>query len=83
MGPETTGAVVRDSVSEPSIELRGATKNFGAVRGLRRIDIRLTQGEVVGLVGDNAADKSTLAKALLPRTRRKVFANLHAALGPY
>jgi simple sugar transport system ATP-binding protein len=60
----TAGSAVKPSGSEPSLELRSATKNFGAVRALKGIDIRLTQGEVVGLVGDNGAGKSTLAKIL-------------------
>ena len=63
-GRQGAGTAVEPSSSEPSIELRAAAKNFGAVRALRRIDIRLGQGEVVGLVGDNGAGKSTLAKIL-------------------
>ncbi len=60
----TAGSAVKPSGSEASLELRSATKNFGAVRALKGIDIRLIPGEVVGLVGDNGAGKSTLAKIL-------------------
>jgi ABC-type sugar transport system ATPase subunit len=44
--------------------MRGVTKAFGAVRALRGADLTLGRGEVLGLVGDNAAGKSTLMKVL-------------------
>jgi D-xylose transport system ATP-binding protein len=46
------------------LELRGATKRYGAVEALRDVDLAVQQGEVVALVGDNGAGKSTLVKAL-------------------
>ncbi|MBO0752684.1 MAG: sugar ABC transporter ATP-binding protein, partial [Bradyrhizobiaceae bacterium] len=48
----------------PIIEMRGIDKAFGAVQALRRVDLRLMPGEVLGLVGDNSAGKSTLMKIL-------------------
>ncbi len=39
-------------------------KNFGAVHALRGVDLTLFHNEVLGLVGDNAAGKSTLMKVL-------------------
>jgi ABC-type sugar transport system ATPase subunit len=48
----------------PIVELRGIKKNFGAVQALRGVDLALQQNEVLGLVGDNAAGKSTLMKVL-------------------
>jgi simple sugar transport system ATP-binding protein len=44
--------------------MRGVGKTFGAVRALRRVDFEVGHGEIVGLVGDNAAGKSTLMKVL-------------------
>jgi ABC-type sugar transport system ATPase subunit len=44
--------------------MRGIVKTFGAVRALRRVDLDVGHGEIVGLVGDNAAGKSTLMKVL-------------------
>jgi simple sugar transport system ATP-binding protein len=44
--------------------MRGISKAFGAVQALRRVDLEVWPGEVVGLVGDNAAGKSTLMKIL-------------------
>ncbi|MDA8289000.1 MAG: ATP-binding cassette domain-containing protein [Actinomycetota bacterium] len=42
----------------------GITKRFGAVVALRGIDMELHRGEVLGLVGDNGAGKSTFVKIL-------------------
>jgi simple sugar transport system ATP-binding protein len=48
----------------PIVEMRGIDKAFGAVEALRRVNLRLMPGEVLGLVGDNSAGKSTLMKIL-------------------
>src|SRR5260221_988648 len=42
----------------------GISKAFGPVRALADVDLRLFPGEVLGLVGDNSAGKSTLMKIL-------------------
>ncbi len=48
----------------PVVEMKGIKKNFGAVQALRGVDLVLHHNEVLGLVGDNAAGKSTLMKVL-------------------
>lgn len=48
----------------PIVEMRGIKKSFGAVQALRGVDLTLHHNEVLGLVGDNAAGKSTLMKVL-------------------
>ena len=48
----------------PLVEMRGIRKSFGAVQALRGVDLSLHHNEVLGLVGDNAAGKSTLMKIL-------------------
>lgn len=50
--------------SAPVVEMRNIKKNFGAVQALRGIDFVLHHNEVLGLLGDNAAGKSTLMKVL-------------------
>ncbi|MGZ6316026.1 MAG: ATP-binding cassette domain-containing protein [Anaerolineales bacterium] len=48
----------------PVVEMRNIQKSFAAVRALRGVDLVLHHNEVLGLVGDNAAGKSTLMKVL-------------------
>jgi simple sugar transport system ATP-binding protein len=48
----------------PIVEMRGIVKSFGAVKALGGVDLLLFPGEILGLVGDNSAGKSTLMKIL-------------------
>jgi ABC-type sugar transport system ATPase subunit len=56
----------RKSMEEaiPIVEMRNIKKNFGGVQALQGVDLVLHHNEVLGLVGDNAAGKSTLMKIL-------------------
>lgn len=51
-------------VATPRISLRGIAKTFGSVEALRGVDLDIGPGECVGLIGDNAAGKSTLTKII-------------------
>ena len=51
-------------MSEPILEVRDARKQFGAVTALDGISFSLARGEVLALLGDNGAGKSTMIKAL-------------------
>lgn len=48
----------------PVVALTDIWKSFGAVRALRGVHLDVMPGETHGLVGDNAAGKSTLMKVL-------------------
>ena len=48
----------------PAVEMRAINKSFGAIRALIDVDLELYPGEILGLVGDNSAGKSTLMKIL-------------------
>ena len=50
--------------TEPLLELRGVSKNFGSVQALTEVDFEVRAGEVMALVGDNGAGKSTLIKCV-------------------
>lgn len=61
----------------PLLQLEKVSKRFGAVQALTEVDFEVHAGEVVALVGDNGAGKSTMAKTmagtLLPDDGRIVF----------
>jgi len=48
----------------PIIELRNIVKRFGSVEALTGVSMKVSKGEVMGLLGDNGAGKSTLVKTL-------------------
>lgn len=48
----------------PVLALRGVSKRFGAVQALTDVDLDVSAGQVVALVGDNGAGKSTLVKTI-------------------
>jgi rhamnose transport system ATP-binding protein len=65
--------VVEGVVSEAAaalVELRDASKSYGAVRALRDGNLALRPREVRALVGENGAGKSTLVKVLGGVVRR-------------
>jgi ABC-type sugar transport system ATPase subunit len=49
---------------QPLVELVDIWKSFGAVQSLRGVSMDIMPGETFGLLGDNAAGKSTLMKVL-------------------
>mgnify|MGYP001828207421 CR=1 FL=1 len=46
------------------LELNNITKSFGAIHALQGVDLSISPGEAVGLMGDNGAGKSTLMKII-------------------
>src|SRR5258708_35835113 len=51
-------------MNPPIIECRGLHKWYSGVHALKGVNLRVAEGESVGLVGDNGAGKSTLIKIL-------------------
>ncbi|WP_308310947.1 ATP-binding cassette domain-containing protein [Streptomyces sp. GbtcB6] len=49
---------------QPLLALHGVSKRFAAVQALVDVDLEIRAGEVVALVGGNAAGKSTLVKVI-------------------
>ncbi len=62
----------------PLVVLAGAGRSFGAVRALSSVNLTISPGEVLGLVGHNGAGKSTLVNlvtgALAPSEGRVTVA---------
>jgi simple sugar transport system ATP-binding protein len=56
--------VTPHAAGRPVLELTGIGKEFGAIRALHGVDMRIFPGEAVGLMGDNGAGKSTLVKII-------------------
>ena len=40
----------------------GLSKDYGQIRALDRIDLRLEEGKIIGLLGPNGSGKTTLIK---------------------
>jgi simple sugar transport system ATP-binding protein len=48
----------------PTLEVQGVSKRFGAVQAVQNVSFAIRPGEVVGLVGDNGAGKSTIVNLI-------------------
>ena len=49
---------------EPMLSVKNLVKRFGGLTAVNQVSLDVWPGEVVGLVGDNAAGKSTLIKCV-------------------
>src|SRR5215207_9828755 len=50
--------------SEPLLTARGLVKRYGRVTALNNADFDLYPGEILAVIGDNGAGKSSLIKAI-------------------
>jgi ABC-2 type transport system ATP-binding protein len=53
-----------NTVNEHVVEVEDLTKDFGPLRALDRLTLRIPRGTIYGLVGPNGSGKSTLIKIL-------------------
>src|SRR4051794_30406388 len=77
-GPLTQSLSEQSAIkATATLEADGIAKRFGAVEVLKEVNLSLYKGEVLGLVGDNGAGKSTFIKVLTgfhpPDSGRLVF----------
>ena len=45
------------------LEVDELTKRFGGVVAVSRVSLKITQGEIVGILGPNGSGKTTLAQS--------------------
>jgi fructose transport system ATP-binding protein len=57
-------ARAEDQAAQPVLEARGLVKRYGHVTALAGCDFELLPGEILAVIGDNGAGKSSLIKAL-------------------
>jgi fructose transport system ATP-binding protein len=55
---------VTTTVRQPVLQARGLVKRYGPVTALAAGDLELYPGEILGIIGDNGAGKTSLIKAL-------------------
>ena len=62
-------------MSDVMLELKGVSSGYGAIEALRGIDMSVTRGEIVTLIGANGAGKSTTLRnitGLVPATAGEI-----------
>jgi fructose transport system ATP-binding protein len=64
VGMSTTSISPDNGVRRPLIEARGLVKRYGRVTALDHADFDLYPGEILAVIGDNGAGKSSLIRAL-------------------
>ena len=67
MDPKGVGMTLELATSqstEPLLQARGLVKRYGRVTALDHADFDLYPGEILAVIGDNGAGKSSLIRAL-------------------
>ncbi len=67
---------VSSEVSDPLLDVRGASVRFGGINALTDVEMQVFAGEVVGLLGPNGAGKTTLfnvISGLQPPTAGRIW----------
>ncbi len=62
--PDTRGTDSSRSNGSVALEVRSLSKSFGAVRAAREVSFEIRRGEVLGLLGDNGAGKTTVVNCV-------------------
>jgi len=54
----------REGAAAPIISIRGLTHHYEGVAALKGVDLEITSGEIVAIIGENGSGKTTLIKHL-------------------
>lgn len=65
MSTGTTAQPAEERGSTPAVEVVGLEKHFGSLSVLRGIDLAISPGEVVAIIGASGSGKSTLLRSLI------------------
>jgi simple sugar transport system ATP-binding protein len=68
--------VVKENVTPYALQMVNIDKYFGAVCALKNVNFEVGSNEIIGLIGDNGAGKSTIVKILtgvFPPTRGELY----------
>jgi len=55
----------KEEIKMELIEVRNLTKKYGSLKALDKVDIKIPEGRIIGLLGKNGAGKSTLMRCIL------------------
>lgn len=61
---------------DAQLQIRALSKSYGTITALESLDLDIRQGEVIGLIGDNGAGKSTFIK-ILSGVHRATSGSIH------
>src|SRR5258708_5225365 len=73
---------MQNDAATPRVRMQNITKSYGAVQSLRGVDLHVMPGEVLGLVGDNGAGKSTVSKVLSGGQRQAIAISRAVSFDP-
>lgn len=62
--PDPQGTASSRSNGSVALEVRSLSKSFGAVHAAREVSFEIRRGEVLGLLGDNGAGKTTVVNCV-------------------
>lgn len=65
-----------DTLNNNILELKEVTKYFGGLLAVNNVDLKVQQGELLGLIGPNGAGKSTIFKLIMgihPVTKGRII----------
>lgn len=57
-------AIPSNETNQPTVELRGVHKSFGHIEVLKGVDLKVSAGEVISIIGPSGGGKSTLLRCV-------------------